>query len=125
MARVCRRGGRVAVVDLVSPEDAKLAEASSRLPPRLTAPLTLSCLYPVPGMVPLRSTTKEVVEVSVTLPLFKMPGADEPGLMVPAAAVIAPTRPVPPRIPPVRITSLLDCVPLTSRVPAVTAVAPV
>jgi hypothetical protein len=110
----------------VSPTaDWKLAEASRTLLPRLTVPLTLSCLYPAPGIVPFRSTTNELVEASVTLPLFKMPGMDAPGLTAPPVAEIVPTTPVPPRIPPVKDTLLFDWEPLTSRVPAVTVVAPV
>src|SRR5207249_6649863 len=61
-----------------------------------------------------------------TLPLFKVPGPATPGLTLlpPATEVIAPTVPVPPSVPPLRLTALVGCALLTSNVPALTVVVP-
>ena len=105
--------------------DWKLADASSTLPPRSTLPVTFSCLYPVPAVVPLRSITNDVVGLSTTLPLFKIPGAEAlPGSIIPPVALIAPTRPVPLRVPPLKATLLFGCEPETISLPATMLVVP-
>ena len=93
--------------------------------PRLTVPVTFNRSYWVPTVVPPISTLTVDPEPRVTLPFaFRMP-ALAPGATVPPVAVIGPTVPVPPRVPAVRLTGLLELLPFTSKVPALMLVAPV
>src|SRR5437867_773794 len=95
-------------------------------------------LSPAPGatsptqlaaVVPLSSTTKLRVPEALksTLPLLSEPGPLLPGATAPpeAVEVIVPTVPVPPTVPPLMLTALALCEPLTSSVPALTVVVPV
>ena len=76
--------------------------------PRLTVPVTCSRSYSVPAFTTPISILKVVPCVKVTLPTEVSRPALFPGATVPLAAVILPTVPEPPSVPPVIFTGLVE-----------------
>src|SRR6266851_1990329 len=105
--------------------DGKPTDTGSVGPASATGPAADSKSYPLPTVVPFRSTAKVEPALNVTLPLWRMPGPPTPGLTMPLT-VTGPVVPVPPRVAPLATVTLLEdwLSPLTSSVPALTVVGP-
>ena len=84
-------------------------------------------LLPTVVSVGLSSKLRMLVSASVSVPVFKVPGELPGARVAPSPTVRSPTVPEPPRVAPelMVVSELVEMLPLTTRVPALTLVVPV